>query len=148
MNAAGRSLVRQAYALGIAAGAGRLSPEQVKARQALARFVARLPAGRCPAACYTPHASRPTSGRSAARPQPGARSVVWPLSSNLATAGKRVSSGLNYRCMLVSGKAATKLLRHAAQGQRAVALDDAPRRHGRTCQVVVRPLLPDQQRCP
>ena len=34
---------------------------------------------------------------------------MWPLASNLATAGKRVSSGLEYRCIVVGGAGVEKL---------------------------------------
>ena len=145
VNAGGRSVVRHAYALGIAAGSGRLSPEKVKARQALARFVAKLPQGLA-GGRYVPHALAAYVGPFRGQPQPGAGKVVWPLKRDLATAGKRASNGLNYRCMLVSGKAATTLLatlRKANEQSRWTM----PANPGRTWQLIVRPLLPDQHSC-
>ncbi len=136
---------RQAYALGITAGAGRLSPAQVKARQALARFVARLPQG-VSGGRYAPHAIAAYVGPFRGQAQPGSRPVVWPLASNLATAGKRVSSGLEYRCILVSGgvKRLTAALRKANDLSRWIARPGAKAVY----QVVARPLLPDERRCP
>ena len=146
VNAAGRSVKRQAYALGIGAQAGRLSPAQVKARKALASFVAKLPQGAA-GKQYTPHAIAVYVGPYRGQAQPGAKRVVWPLASNLATAGKRVSSGLEYRCILVGGanvKTLTATLRKANEQSRWAARSGAKASY----QVIARPLLPDERRCP
>jgi hypothetical protein len=146
VNAAGRHIERQAYALGITAQGGRISPAQAKARQALARFIARLPQG-VSGARYSPHAIAAYVGPFRGQGQPGARRIVWPLGSNLATAGKRVSSGLEYRCILVGGDSVKRLsatLRKANELSRWIARPGATVAY----MVVARPLLPDERRCP
>lgn len=146
VNAAGRHIKRQAYALGITTQSGRLTPAQAKARQALARFIARLPQG-VSGASYAPHAIAAYVGPFRGQAQPGGRRVVWPLESNLATAGKPVSSGLEYRCILVGGAGAKKLtaaLRKANELSRWIARPGATVAY----QLVARPLLPDERRCP
>ncbi len=73
--------------------------------------------------------------------------VVWPLESNLATAGKPVSSGLGYRCISVGGKDAKTLiatLRKANEQSRWIARAGARARF----EVIARPLLPDERGCP
>jgi hypothetical protein len=78
--------------------------------------------------------------------QPGAAPIVWPLGSNLATAGKRVSSGLGYRCIAVGGEAARTLLatlRKANEQSQWTARGTT----NSTYQVIARPLLPDQRDC-
>jgi hypothetical protein len=145
-NAAGRHVTRQAYALGITAAGGRLSPAQAKARKALARFIAGLPQG-ASAKRYAPHAIAAYVGPYRGQAQPGAKRVVWPLASNLATAGKRVSSGLEYRCIVVGGAGVQKLtatLRKANEQSRWAARAGAKASY----QVIARPLLPDERRCP
>ena len=96
---------------------------------------------------YAPHAIAAFVGPYRGQAQPGAGRVVWPLASNLATAGKRVSSGLEYRCILV-GKAGVKrltaTLRKANERSRWIARPGATVAY----QVIVRPLLPDERRCP
>jgi hypothetical protein len=145
-NVAGRHVRRQAYALGARTRGGRLSPAQAKARQALARFVAGLPQG-VSGKPSLPHAIAAYVGPYRGQAQPGAKRVVWPLASNLATAGKRVSSGLEYRCIVVRGAAVEKLmatLRKANEQSRWLA-----RAGGKASyQVIARPLLPDERRCP
>jgi hypothetical protein len=115
------------------------------ARKALAGFIAKLPSSHR-GALYAPtglavYASPFTGPR-----QKGAKPVVWPLKRNLATAGKRVSNGLPYRCMVVTGPAATTLLASLAkaneQTQWIMRGDPA-----KPYQLVVRPLLPDQRDC-
>ena len=146
LNAAGRHITRHAYALGITAGSGRLTPAQVSARKALARFVSRLPEG-VSGASYAPHAIAAYVGPFRGQTQPGGRRVVWPLASNLATAGKPVSNGLEYRCILVGGAGAKKLtaaLRKANERSRWIARPGATVAY----QLIARPLLPDERRCP
>jgi hypothetical protein len=145
VNAAGRHLRREAYALGIDAPAGRLSPAQARARRALATFVAGLPQG-LSGGRYTPRGFAVYAGPFRGQPQPGARPVVWPLKRDLATAGKRVSSGLGYRCMSVGGEAAQTLLatlRKANEQSQWTARANT----NSTYQVIARPLLPGQRAC-
>jgi hypothetical protein len=146
LNAAGRHVVRQAYALGAGAAGGRLSTKQLQARQALARFVASLPPG-LSGARYAPHAIAVYVAPFRGQAQRGAKRIVWPLASNLAAAGKAVSSGLGYRCVAVTGSEAKTLLatlRTANEQSQWVARAHATRAY----EVVARPLLPDQRGCP
>jgi hypothetical protein len=145
-NAGDRHVSRQAYALGITAAGGRLSRAQARARKALARFIAALPQGAA-GKRYTPHAIAAYVGPYRGQAQPGAKRFVWPLASNLATAGKRVSSGLKYRCIVVRGAGVAKLnatLRKANEQSRWAARSSAKASY----QVIARPLLPDERRCP
>jgi hypothetical protein len=146
VNAGGRHVTREAYALGIGAGAGRLSPGQVKARAALARFVATLPA-RPSGARAVPHAIAVYVARSPSPAPAGSGRVVWPLRSDLATAGRPAANGMPYRCITVAGTAARTLLARlrAANEQSRWTVRGRP---GRTYELVVRPLLPDEPRCP
>ena len=122
MRVAGRSK-RQAYALG-ATGGTPLPARQAAARKALTRFIAGLPHG-VSGARYVPRALAVYVAPSDGQAQPGASEVVWPLKRNLATAGKHVPSGLNYRCISVGGADARTLLAALAQRQRGVALEHA-----------------------
>jgi hypothetical protein len=146
LNAAGRHVTRSAYALGAGRSGGRLSPRQVKARAALARFIAGLP-GAAGGSPYVPPAIAIYVAPATAQPSAGAKRVAWPLKRDLATAGKPVSSGLGYRCIAVSGKDATTLL------ARLRSADEQSRwfvrgRPARTYDVIARPLLPDEPGCP
>jgi hypothetical protein len=145
LNAAGRSVEREAYALGIGATGGRLSPTQARARRALARFIATLPQSLA-GGHYAPRALAVYVGSFRGEAQPGSTPIAWPLQSDLATVGKRVSSGLDYRCITVRGKDARTLLatlRKANEQSRWKA------RAGSTAvyRLVARPLLPDQRGC-
>jgi hypothetical protein len=145
LNAAGRHVRRDAYALGIDAAAGRLSPAQTEARRALATFVAKLPQG-LSGGPYTPRGFAVYAGPFRGQPQKGAKPIVWPLKRNLATAGKLVSSGLGYRCMSVTGEPAQILLaalRKANEQSQWTARADT----SATFQVIARPLLPGQRAC-
>ena len=145
LNVGGRHVVRSAYALGIDATAGRLSPAQATARRALKAFVDRLPQG-LSGGRYTPRGFAVYAGRFRGQPQAGAAPIVWPLKRNLATAGKLVSSGLGYRCMSVTGKPAQILLatlRKANEQSQWTARADT----SSTFQVIARPLLPGQRAC-
>jgi hypothetical protein len=145
VTAGGRQVNRQAYALGIGAGAGRLSARQVKARQALARFIATLPV-KLAGARYVPHAIAVYVGRSPSPAPAGAGRVVWPLSSDLATAGKPAANGLAYRCITVGGtgvKALLAKLRSANEQSRWTVRG----RPNRTYELIARPLLPDEPGC-
>ncbi|MDX6573252.1 MAG: hypothetical protein QOC86_2408 [Gaiellales bacterium] len=145
LNAAGRHVTRSAYALGAGRGGGRMSPRQMRARAALAHFVAALPSG--PGGSpYAPRAIAVYVAPATGQPPAGAGRVAWPLKRDLATAGTKVSNGLGYRCIAVRGKDATTLL------ARLRAADERSRwfvrgRRGRTYEVIARPLLPDEPGC-
>jgi hypothetical protein len=146
LDAGGRRVSRSAYALGVGAGHGRLTPTQASARAALARFVATLPHG-YPGTQYTPHAVAVYVGPFRGPAQKGSRKIVWPLETSLATGGKRASNGVEYRCMFVGGTNATTLLAalHKANEQsRWIAHAGAAQAY----EVIARPLLPDERRCP
>jgi hypothetical protein len=145
LNAAGRKIVRSAYALGMTAGSSRMPPAQAKARRALARFVAGLPHGVAGArsvprgvAVYV----TPSSGPG----QPGARPIVWPLASDLATAGRPSAAGSSYRCLVVRGDETTRLLARlqSANDQSRWIVRGKP---ATAYALVFRPLLPDERSC-
>ncbi len=143
--AAGRHVVREAYALGFATGSNRLSSAQADARRALSRFIAGLPRG-LTGTRYVPRGVvvyvAPASGQA----QPGAKVVTWPLASDLASAGTQLSSGLDLRCIAVSGPSARTLLvtlRTANDASRWKARGSSPDRFT----LVARPLLPDEHGC-
>jgi hypothetical protein len=145
VNAGARHVTREAYALGIGAGAGRLTAAQVEARKALAQFVASLPQ-RPSGSRYAPHAIA-VYVAPAASPLPAAAGrVVWPLASNLATAGKPVANGPAYRCITVAGKDVGTLLARlrSANEQSRWTMRGRP---GRTYELIARPLLPDERGC-
>ena len=145
VNARGRQVTRSAYALGVTGHGGRMSAAQTRARRALARFIAQLPHG-LRGAPYAPHAIAAYVGPFPGTPSTGSGRVRWPLASNLATAGKPVSSGLAYRCITVGGKDARSLLavlRKANEQSRWVARAGAKTVY----QLIARPLLPDQRTC-
>ena len=146
VNAGGRTAVREAYALGIGGGAGRLTASQVDARKALARFIAALPLGPS-GSRYLPHAIAVYAARATAPAPAGTGRVVWPLKSNLATAGKPASNGLAYRCITVDGKDVRTLLARlrTANEQSRWAMRGSP---GRSYELIARPLLPDEPGCP
>ena len=145
LNAAGRRVVRQAYALGFAAGGGRLPPAQATARAALRRFIDGLPRGLA-GGRYVP---RGLAIYVAPYPQQGGvggAAVVWPLSSDLATAGRKASIGAGYRCISVRGQDAATLLatlRHANDRSRWVVRGKPATAYA----LVTRPLLPDERNC-
>jgi hypothetical protein len=146
VNAAGKRFKRQAYALGATAQGGRLSPAQARARRALQQFIAGLPHG-APGTVSRPHAIAVYVTPFRGQAQPGAAPIVWPLKSNLATAGNPVSSGLGYRCISVGGKDARTLLatlRKANEQSRWTARAGAKAAY----QLIARPLLPDERGCP
>jgi hypothetical protein len=144
INAGGRHLARSAYALQ-ADVHGPITRAQRCARRALADFVAGLPAGH-ERELHTPEALAVYIAPFRGEPQTGAAPVVWPLARDLATAGRPLSSGLAYRCLVVRGAAARKLiarLRTADEQSQWIARPSA----SRTFEVVVRPLLPGQRGC-
>ncbi|HET6171556.1 MAG TPA: hypothetical protein VFD90_03050 [Gaiellales bacterium] len=145
VNAGGSRVTRQAYALGIGAGHGRLTAKQVKTREALARFVAGLPRGLA-GARYAPRALAVYVAAFQGSPQPGARPVVWPLTRDLATTGKPGATSAGYRCIAIGGADAKTLLatlrRANEQSQWLARAGATP-----TYQVIARPLLPDEVGC-
>jgi hypothetical protein len=140
LHAAGRRIIREAYALGIT---GRTTPGQSKARSVLARFIATLPHGLA-GARYVPRAVAvfvtPFS-----QGQPGNGTITWPLSSDLATAGAPVSSGSSYRCITVGGANARTLLAtlRRANDQSRWKTSGAATSYA----LIARPLLPDERNC-
>ncbi len=142
LNVAGRRVTREAYALGIGAGNGRLRAAQARARQALSAFIAGLPNG-LGGARYVPRSIvvyvQPYTRQGAS----GSAVVTWPLSSDLASAGTSTTGGIGYRCITVSGKPARTLL----TALRA-ANDETPWKSGKAdYSLVARPLLPDERDC-
>jgi hypothetical protein len=145
LNAAGRSIVRSAYALGMTAGSSRMPPAQAKARSALARFIAGLPHGLA-GAPYVPRGVAVYVTPSAGPAQPGSTPIVWPLASELATAGRPSGAGSSYRCLAVRGDDARRLLarvRTANDQSRWVARGKPATAYA----LVFRPLLPDERTC-
>jgi hypothetical protein len=144
LNAGGRQVKRQAYALG-ATGGTPLPARQAAARKALMRFIAGLPHG-VSGTRYVPRALAVYVAPSDGQAQPGASEVAWPLKRNLATAGKHVPSGLNYRCISVAGADARTLLA-ALRNANEVSLWSMRAGPGRRYQLIARPLLPDERNC-
>jgi hypothetical protein len=145
LRAAGRSLVRQAYALGITAGSDRMPPAQAEARRALARFIRDLPRG-LKGARSIPRALAVYVSPYGGQAKPGENTIAWPLASDLATAGKPPSSGSAYRCLTVAGAQARSLLavlKRANEQTRWRARGSGTPGFG----LIVRPLLPDERDC-
>ena len=121
LNVAGRRVTREAYALGISAGNGRLPAAQARAREALSAFIAGLPHGLA-GSPYVPRSVvvyvQPNNHQAA----PGSAIVSWPLSSDLASAGTAMSIG--YRCIAVERTARPHLAGGAPIRQRRVALEE------------------------
>jgi hypothetical protein len=140
LNVAGRRLIREAYALGITAGSGRLPAAQARARKALSTFIDGLPHARA-SSRYVPRSVvvyvQPYNRQAA----PGSTVVSWPLSSDLASAGTAMSTG--YRCIAVSGQPAVTLL-----AALRTANDESRWKSGKLeYSLVARPLLPDERDC-
>jgi hypothetical protein len=145
VRANGRRVVRSAYALGASVGGSGVTPAQAAARRALSRFVASLPRGRA-AKPYAPAALAVYAAPYQGTPQAGASRRPWPLASDLATAGRRVSSGLAYRCLTVRGDGARRLLASLRRANEQTRWFVRSHRAG-SYQLVVRPLLPDEPSC-
>jgi hypothetical protein len=145
LNAAARRIVRSAYALGMTAGSSRMPPAQAKARRALARFIAGLPHGLA-GARYVPRGVAVYVTPSSGPGQPGAKPIVWPLSSDLARAGRPSAAGSSYRCLVVRGNDATRLLARlrTANDQSRWIVRGTP---ATAYALVFRPLLPDERSC-
>lgn len=145
LNAAGRRIVREAYALGFTGGGGRLPPAQATARRALARFIDGLPKGPS-GALYVPHGLAVYVAPYQRQGGASGAAAVWPLSSDLATAGRKASIGGGYRCISLRGRAAAKLLgtlRRANNQTRWVMRGKAATAYS----LITRPLLPDEWNC-
>jgi hypothetical protein len=144
LNIGGRHVTRAAYGLTAKPGGGRLTPAQAAARRALLRFVEGLP--RAPAErLYTPSSLAVYAAPFSGGPQPGGVPLVWPLRSNLATAGIRLQGTFD-RCIAVTGSETPVLLRalqRATSRTRWLARPSG----GLAFQLVVRPLLPGDQAC-
>jgi hypothetical protein len=143
LDAAGRGVVRAAYALGITAGHGRMTAAQMQARLALTRFLDGLPRvrGGTP---YVPHAIAVFVGRYNGQAAPGRNTVTWPLPVELA--GTPPPNGVGYRCLVVRGTAARTLrttLKRANQDTRWVVRGAPAAAYG----LILRPLLPDERSC-
>ena len=145
LNAEGRRVVRDAYALGFASGGSRLPPAQAAARRALERFIDGLPVG-LSGTSYDPTGLAVYVAPFRGPAQPGARPVSWPLALDLATAGRKASIGSGYRCISLHGARAATLraaLRRANAESRWV-VRGAP---ATAYSLIVRPLLPDERSC-
>lgn len=144
INADGRRVRHDAYALG--AAGGRLTPAQRQARTALSEFLAALPHD--PSAQeYAPSALMVNVAPFTGERQPGSTPMVWPLGGDLATEGTALSDGLPYRCVAVTGADAEVLLsslRTANEQTEWLAREGG----NRAFRLVVRPMLPDEQACP
>jgi hypothetical protein len=94
---------------------------------------------------YAPRALAVYVTSTTAPGQPGSAPITWPLSSDLATAGASISSGLGYRCITVSGGNARTLLAtlRTANDQSLWKATGAPGRY----LLIARPLLPDERSC-
>jgi hypothetical protein len=144
-NVDGKQVRHDAYGLSADVTGGRLSPRQREARRALSRFVGALPHGSS-ASQYTPSAIAVHVGPFRGERLPGAVPIVWPLDSNLAREGKRVSDGLPYRCFTVTGDDTATLLAALRNANDQTQWLARPGRH-RTFGLVLRPLLPDEHGC-
>jgi hypothetical protein len=144
LNADGRTSTREAYALGMGTGA-RLTAAQAQARKALAGFIADLPQG-ADAGAYTPSGLAVYVAPYQGDPQMDGKPVVWPLGDDLATSGKKVSDGLDHRCIAVEGEDTQTLL--AALGKANELTQWLPRENADSAyRLTVKPLLPGEVGC-
>jgi hypothetical protein len=142
LNAGGAHVRRDAYAVGSGAPGGGLTPAQARARQALARFVGRLPHAPS-AATYRPARLSVYAVPFQGHRQFAGRPKVWPLASRLAAGAPQ---GRPYRCVAVAGADADTLLAQLASANEQT--EWLPRPHAqRVYQLVVRPVLPDESPC-
>jgi hypothetical protein len=140
LNVAGRRVIREAYALGMSAGNGRLPAAQARSRKALSAFIAGLPHGLA-GSHYVPRSVvvyvQPYNRQGA----PGSAIVSWPLSSDLASAG--TATRIGYRCIAETGQPARTLLEALRN-----ANDESRWKSGKVeYSLVARPLLPDERDC-
>lgn len=144
LHAAGRRVLRVAYALGVAGA--RVPPAQAAARRALARFVAALPTHQA-GQRYTPRALVVflTPGNAGGQPASGP-AIRWPLPGDLARAGRALPAVTGSRCLALHGSAAQTLLerlRTAHDGSRWVGRAG----RGPAYALIARALLPDERSC-
>jgi hypothetical protein len=145
LNADGKQVRHDAYALSPQASGGRLTAAQRDARSALSQFIAALPQG-ASAAAYAPSALTVNVSPFRGERQPGSEPRIWPLASDLATEGQKVTEGLDYRCFAVTGADAPRLLQSLSDANELTEWVAAPD-GGQAFQLVVRPMLPDEQAC-
>jgi hypothetical protein len=145
LNAAGRRVVREAYALSFAPGGGRLLPAQAAARRALTRFIDGLPSG-VTGARYVPTGLAVYVAPYGGPAQPGSLPAIWPLASDLATAGSKATLGASHRCISLRGDDTATLLAtlRNANDQSRWIVRGAP---ATAYSLVARPLLPDERSC-
>jgi hypothetical protein len=142
----GTTVRLDAYALSMdPAGGGQMPAGQVKARAALATFVAGAKEG-ADAKPYTPAGVAVYVGAFQGEAQAGAAPVVWPLSSDLATAGSKTADGLDLRCLAVTGDDAATLLAALAKANEQTQWT-ARADTNATFAIVARPLLPGETGC-
>jgi hypothetical protein len=142
LHAAGRRIVRHAYALGIAPGAGSLTAAQVEARRALASFIDALPRGMA-GARYVPRSVAIFVSPYGGQAKPGSNTVTWPLAVPLAG---RPANGSSDRCIVVGGQQTRTLLatlKRANQASRWVERVEP----GKAYSLIARPLLPNERNC-
>jgi hypothetical protein len=144
LNAAGRRITREAYALGFDVGSGRIPPAQARARKALSAFIADLPRG-LGGSRFVPDAIAVYVSPYHGQGQSGSPTVTWPLSSDLASAGSSTSAGAGYRCITVGGPGVRTLLAtiRTANDQSRWRSPTRPTAYA----LVLRPLLPDERSC-
>jgi hypothetical protein len=145
VNADGASIRRSAYALTFESNGSRLTDAQARARRALAGFINDLPMPTTDAA-YTPARLAvyvmPVQGDL----QMGARPAVWPLETDLATAGTKLPDWADHRCIAVDGEDAQTLV--AALSDTNELTQWLPRANADIAyRLVARPLLPGEVAC-
>ena len=145
LNADGGSVRRAAYALTFESSGSRLTESQARARRALAGFINDLPMPSTDAA-YTPARLAVYVAPIQGDPEMGARPAVWPLESDLATAGTKLPSWPDHRCIAVDGEDARTLL--AALSTADELTQWLPRENTDVAyRLVARPLLPGEVAC-
>ena len=123
LNAGGRHVERQAYALG-ATGGSPLPARQARARKALMRFIAGLPHG-VSGARYVPRALAVYVAPSDGQAQPGASAVVWPLQAQPGNRREARAERAELPLHLRGRRGCKDAPGHLAQRQRGVALEHA-----------------------
>ena len=145
LNADGGSVRRAAYALTFESSGSRLTESQARARRALAGFINDLPMPSTDAA-YTPARLAVYVAPIQVDPEMGARPAVWPLESDLATAGTKLPSWPDHRCIAVDGEDARTLLGALSTADELTQW--LPRENTDVAyRLVARPLLPGEVAC-
>jgi hypothetical protein len=145
LNADGGSVRRAAYALTFESSGSRLTESQARARRALAGFINDLPMPSTDAA-YTPARLAVYVAPIQGDPEMGARPAVWPLESDLATAGTKLPSWPDHRCIAVDGEDARTLLGALSTADELTQW--LPRENTDVAyRLVARPLLPGEVAC-